>query len=60
MLARLVPGHASDSGETGRNARGRVHRKHHAAHQTGVSSPRGMGIVHILLRTKVCAFDYPY
>ena len=30
----------------------------HAADQIGSSSPRGMGLINILLHTRVCAFDY--
>jgi NLE (NUC135) domain len=52
--------HVSDSGETGGNVGDRVYRERHAAHQTGRSSPRGMGLVDILFRTRVCAFYCPY
>lgn len=56
LLACSTLGHANDSGETGGDAGDRVYRECHAAHQTGGSSARGMGLVDIFLCTRVCAF----
>lgn len=43
-----------DSGVTGRNARNRVRRERHAPLQIGGASARGMGLLDIMLRTRVC------